>query len=40
MHPASIRGTLAIVMNVRRDAMDAETSLTNEADADGKAVWS
>jgi hypothetical protein len=40
MHPDSPRGTLAIVMNVRRDAMDAKAFLTNEADADGEAVWS
>jgi hypothetical protein len=33
-------GRLAIVTNVRWDAMDADALLTNSADAYGEDVWS
>ncbi len=33
-------GRLAIVTNVRWDAVDAEVTTTNVADADGEVVWS
>jgi hypothetical protein len=35
-----VRGALAIVTDVGRNAVDADALLTNGADADGKAVWS
>jgi len=40
-HPASIRGALAIVTNVGRDAMDASLCRkTSGTAADGEVVWS
>jgi hypothetical protein len=33
-------GRLAIVTDAGRDAVDADTPLTNGADADGEVVWS
>jgi hypothetical protein len=33
-------GRLAIVTDAGRDAVDVEVSLTNDAEADGKGVWS
>jgi hypothetical protein len=33
-------GRLAIVTNVRWDAVDAEVTTTNVAEADGEVVWS
>ena len=40
MHPVPTRGTLAIVTNAGRGAVDAEVPLTNGAEAYGKDVWS
>ena len=37
---ASIRGALAIVTNVGRDAVDAAVSQTSGTKADGEVVWS
>ena len=36
----SVRGALAIVTDVERDAVDVDALLTNGADADGEGVWS
>jgi hypothetical protein len=33
-------GRIAIVTDVRRDAVDVEAPLTNGAEADGEVVWS
>ena len=35
-----LRGALAIVTDVERDAVDADGALTNALEADGKGVWS
>jgi hypothetical protein len=34
------RGRLAIVTDAERDAVDADTPLTNGVEADGEVVWS
>jgi hypothetical protein len=36
----SVRGALAIVTDVERDAMDADAPITNGVEADGEVVWS
>jgi hypothetical protein len=38
--PVPNEGRFAIVTNVRRDAVDALTLVTNSAKADGEVVWS
>src|ERR1700684_840101 len=38
--PASIRGALAIVTNVGRDAMDEACAEDERANSDGEVVWS
>jgi hypothetical protein len=37
--PSRQEGRIAIVMNARRDVVDADVPLTNGADAYGKIVW-
>jgi hypothetical protein len=39
-HPVPLEGRLAIVTDAGRDAVDADMSITNGTEADGKAVWS
>ena len=38
--PSQRKGRLAIVMDAGRDAVDAESALTNALEADGEVVWS
>ncbi len=36
----SFKGRIAIVTDAGRNAVDADTLLTNSVDADGEVVWS